>query len=83
MIRHVLDTIDKLKELQKNYIPKHAAQGAEQRKEAPMDAFCLAMDKYFTLPKVIGKLCDIGIGIVGTAQARRGWPPKELSNIAQ
>eukprot|EP00957_Ditylum_brightwellii_P101329 7721844-Ditylum_brightwellii.AAC.1 len=41
------------------------------------------MDNYFTLPKVIGKLRNSGIGIVGTAQARRGWPPKELSNIAQ
>eukprot|EP00957_Ditylum_brightwellii_P114050 8695905-Ditylum_brightwellii.AAC.2 len=49
-----------------------------QRKEALMDAICLAMDNYFTLPKVIGELHDIGIGIVGKAQARRGWPPKEL-----
>eukprot|EP00957_Ditylum_brightwellii_P097154 7398937-Ditylum_brightwellii.AAC.1 len=80
MILHVLDIIETLKELQKNRIPKHATRGVGQRKEATMDTFCLRMDNYFTLPKVIGKLHDIGIGIVGTAQARRGWPPKELRN---
>eukprot|EP00957_Ditylum_brightwellii_P071916 5466095-Ditylum_brightwellii.AAC.1 len=48
-----------------------------------MDAFCLAMDNYFTLPKVIAKLCKIDVGIVGTVWARRGWLPKELSNVTQ
>eukprot|EP00957_Ditylum_brightwellii_P100473 7658487-Ditylum_brightwellii.AAC.1 len=48
-----------------------------------MDAFCLAMDNYFTLLKVIAKLHKIGVGIVGTVRARRGWPPKELSNAIQ
>eukprot|EP00957_Ditylum_brightwellii_P063399 4812187-Ditylum_brightwellii.AAC.1 len=48
-----------------------------------MDEFCLAMDNYFTLSKVIGKLRGIGVGIVGTSRARRGGPPKELSNITQ
>eukprot|EP00957_Ditylum_brightwellii_P037467 2833832-Ditylum_brightwellii.AAC.1 len=48
-----------------------------------MDAFRLAMDNYFTLPKVIAKLRKISFGIVGTACARRGWPLKELSNVTQ
>eukprot|EP00957_Ditylum_brightwellii_P146342 11142819-Ditylum_brightwellii.AAC.1 len=48
-----------------------------------MGAFCLARYNYFTLPKVIAKLHDIGVGIVGIVHARRGWPPKELSNVIQ
>ena len=34
----------------------------------PMTKFCLAMDNYFTLPKVIAKLREKGVGVVGTAQ---------------
>ena len=30
--------------------------------------FVIAMDNYFTLPRVIKALCDKGIGIVGTAK---------------
>eukprot|EP00957_Ditylum_brightwellii_P044780 3397046-Ditylum_brightwellii.AAC.1 len=48
-----------------------------------MDAVCLAMDNYFILPKVIAKLCKIGVEIVGTMCARRGWPLKELNNVMQ
>ena len=36
------------------------------------------MDNYFTLPKVCGHLREIGIGILGTARARRDWPPQEI-----
>ena len=39
------------------------------------------MDNYFTLPKIMKKLRDINIGIVGTARVRVGWPPKELSSL--
>eukprot|EP00957_Ditylum_brightwellii_P125504 9566480-Ditylum_brightwellii.AAC.1 len=48
-----------------------------------MDAFCLGMGNYFTLLKVIVKLCNIVVGISGTVWARRGWPSKELSNFTQ
>eukprot|EP00957_Ditylum_brightwellii_P069175 5252956-Ditylum_brightwellii.AAC.1 len=48
-----------------------------------MDDFCLAMDNHFTLMKVIAKLCEIGVKIVGTLHARMGWPLKELSNVTQ
>ena len=41
--------------------------------------FILCMDNYFTLPKVMKKLRELGIGCVGTARARTGWPPAELS----
>ena len=36
------------------------------------------MDNYFTLPKVCKKLRDLGIGVLGTARGRDGWPPAEL-----
>ena len=39
------------------------------------------MDNYFTLPKVIKKLRDLGISVVGTARLNQGWPPKQLKYI--
>ena len=49
-----------------------------------METFCLAMDNYFTLPKVIHKLREIGVGVVGTARFRsNGWPPKALKDISK
>jgi len=49
----------------------------------PMDTFCLAMDNYFTLPRVLATLRDKGIGVVGTSQFKRNWPPEALRNIDQ
>lgn len=47
-----------------------------------MGTFCLAMDNYFTLPKVIATLCEKGIEVVGTARYRsKNWPPTELKTI--
>ena len=48
---------------------------------APMKHFCLAMDNYFSLPRAIKKLRDIGVGVVGTARFRKGWPPECLRKI--
>ena len=49
-----------------------------------MDEFCLAMDNYFTLPKVIKKLWDFGVGVVGTARFRsKAWPPKILKDVSK
>ena len=39
------------------------------------------MDNYFTLPGIIKKLRDKGIGVVGTARFKKNWPPKELKVI--
>ena len=39
--------------------------------------FVIAMDNYFSLPRVIKALRDKGIGIVGTAKYQRAWPPTE------
>ena len=45
------------------------------------DKFVVAMDNYFTLPRTIKKLCDNGIGVVGTTRFKKGWPPVPLRNI--
>ena len=47
----------------------------------PMTNFCLAMDNYFTLPKVIKSLREKGVGVVGNARFRRNWPPASLRKI--
>jgi len=41
------------------------------------------MDNYFTVPSVMKHLRDKGIGVVGTARARRGWPPSALQKVEQ
>ena len=51
--------------------------------EKPMVHFCLAMDNYFTLLKIINRLRESGIGVVDTAIFRQNWPPKELIEVEQ
>ena len=49
-----------------------------------MGTFCLAMDNYFTLPKVIEALRKVGIGIVGTTMYQsKKWPPNELKAVSK
>ena len=43
--------------------------------------FVIAMDNYFTRPKVIAALRDLGIGIVGTAKYQQGCPPVCLKQV--
>ena len=45
------------------------------------NSFIIAMDNYFTLPKVIYALRNLGIGIVGTAKYSKAWPPLCLKKI--
>eukprot|EP00957_Ditylum_brightwellii_P129434 9873898-Ditylum_brightwellii.AAC.1 len=45
--------------------------------------FCNAIENDFVLTKIMAKLHEIGIGIACTTRARKGWLPKELSNIKQ
>ena len=45
----------------------------EQRKK-----FVVTFDNYFTVPKLMSKLRERGIGVVGTARPRTGWPPEEI-----
>ena len=82
MILHVLKIIDRLKSKQKTRIEKHERATRNNRRvtfsEDVWQGHCLAMDNYFTLPKVIKELRDIGVGVVGTARFKRNWPPVEL-----
>ena len=43
--------------------------------------YVVAMDNLFTTPKVLELSRELNVGIVGTARARRGWPPKEFRNV--
>eukprot|EP00957_Ditylum_brightwellii_P097742 7443421-Ditylum_brightwellii.AAC.1 len=51
--------------------------------DAEMGKFCLAMDNYFTVPSVMKHLRYKGIGVVGTARARKGWPPSASQKVEQ
>ena len=42
--------------------------------------FVVTLDNFFTLPKVMKKLRDLGIGCVGTARGRMVWPPLEFND---
>src|SRR5210317_2027807 len=44
-------------------------------------SYVIGMDNYFTLGKAIKGCKDANIAVVGTARARRGWPPREFKNI--
>ena len=49
-----------------------------------MNTFCIAMDNYFALQRVIKQLQDLGIGVVGTARFRKSsWPPMNLRNVSK
>ena len=50
-------------------------------KERVQDKFVIAMDNYFTLPIVMKKLRQRGIGVVGTARGRIGWPHPLLAGL--
>ena len=43
--------------------------------------YIVGMDNYFTFQKVMTLCRGAGFGVVGTACARRGWPPKEFKDI--
>ena len=94
MILHLLEIIDKFKNKQekrnkKRYNSQKKATRTGVRsgstelfaQESIQHVYIVAMDNYFTLPKVISKLCELGIGIVGTSRFKQNWPPTELKNI--
>ena len=75
MIMHVVMVIDKIKDRQTNRIMnERCTRGCGNElygDDRTMDKFCIAMDNYFTLPKVIKALRDKNIGIVGTARFKK------------
>ena len=46
-----------------------------------MAKFVIAMDNYFTKPSVMKRLRDMNIGVVGTSQMQKNWPPKALRDV--
>lgn len=88
MILFMLKIIEELKQKQLTRLQNKKkvatrSNTTELFNEEMMSKFCLAMDNYFTLPKVIVALRNMGIGIVGTARYRGSWPPKELKNVSK
>ena len=86
MIIHVMKIIESFKERQKKRILSHtrSTQGNDHdtfNEPLIMNKFVVAMDNYFTLPNVMNKLRDMGIGVVGTAQFKKNWPPKKLKEL--
>ena len=43
--------------------------------------YVVAMDNYFTYPKILDSMRNLGVAFVGIARARRGWPPKQMREI--
>ena len=91
MILFLIKVVDEIKAKQLTRLQKKKGDKIKTRKneedlfeDMRMDKFCLAMDNYFTLPKVICSLREANIGIVGTARFRgRTWPPKALRSVAK
>ncbi len=89
MIMHLLSVIDRLKEKQQKRIKKKYTKISTRtndvqsfESEPSQQEFVIAMDNYFTLPKVIKKLRDKKIGVIGTARFRKNWPPTSLKNVS-
>ena len=72
MILHICEIIDKLKRKQMdriNSLPRSTRSAGDSLfNESLNTSHCIAMDNYFTLPKVIKALRDKSIGVVGTAR---------------
>ena len=88
MIIHLVGIVKRCKERQMKRwneysLRKRDGDEVNDLNEPAMQTFCIAMDNYFTLPNVIKKLRELGFGIVGTARARRNWPPKNLQKVEQ
>ena len=85
MIIHVLSVLTKIKERQKERVRTHNRatrnNNTDRFDEDSMNNFCIAMDNYFTLPKILKKLRDWGIGVVGTSCFCINWPPKNLKTV--
>lgn len=43
--------------------------------------YLVAMDNYFTYPKILHRMRELCVACVGTARAKRGWPPQEMRTI--
>ena len=75
MILYVVDIIGRFKKKQKDRLSKYERATRQNSNKTfdddPIDKFCLAMDNYFTIPKVIKRLREIGVGVVGTSKFKQ------------
>eukprot|EP00957_Ditylum_brightwellii_P113381 8645602-Ditylum_brightwellii.AAC.1 len=78
MILHVNSIIDTLCDKQNVWQQNGKTRIRGTNTDTPMDKFCLVMDNYFDLPKVIASLYEMNIGVVGTSHFREAWPPRDL-----
>eukprot|EP00957_Ditylum_brightwellii_P206256 15347574-Ditylum_brightwellii.AAC.1 len=86
MILHVVSIISHLHDKQKSRnasLKSSRSMVKERNEDTPMENFVLAMDNYFTLPRVIHAFREMGIGVVGTSHFRKRWPPKNLCAVTQ
>ena len=85
MVLHVTDIIESFRQKHKKRIwnKKRSTRGnkIDMCDEKYDGKYVIAMDNYFTLPKVIKELRDRSIGVVGTARFKQLWPSKELKRV--
>ena len=87
MVIYLIKCIFTLKKKQLDRIDRTSRMRKTRSRVAPVQEeklnkdFIIAMDNYFTLPKLIKCLRDLRIGVVGTARFGRGWPPVQLKNV--
>ena len=91
LVLHLCDAIILLKEKQIKRIKNKSNQRITRNRSSSNksivsesrspDDFVIAMDNYFTRPKAIYELRKLNIGIVGTAQYQRAWPPEALKKV--
>ena len=84
IILHLTEIIEKFKEKQKKRLVTYGTKLRKDKNtlnfdnDIQMDTFIIAMDNYFTRPKVMAALRKIGIGVVGTSCFYRNWPSKKF-----
>eukprot|EP00957_Ditylum_brightwellii_P116460 8883551-Ditylum_brightwellii.AAC.1 len=71
MIFHVTLIVDTLCDKQNAWHQNGKTRAKGTTADTPMGQFCLAMDNYFTVPKVIACLCEMNTGVVGTSRFRK------------
>ena len=69
-------------QLEKSTIAANVLALTESLPNRDSKRYVVAMDNYFTYPKILKGMRDLGVACVGTARAKRGWPPKEMRDIA-
>ncbi len=94
MIMYLVDSITKLLDKQTRRVKAHTLiRKTRAQKNKPINEkrydtvenmskkFIIAMDNYFTRPKVIAALSDMDVGVVGTSRFTKSWPPTSLKKI--